>query len=154
MKITAQEEYGLRCLLQLAKHDHSGVLTVKEIARLEGISTAYAEKLLRLLSKAGLTQSARGIHGGYTLGRPISEITLSDVVRALGAVPSTTEICERYTGQRVSCVHMKDCGIRSAWAGLTRYIQQFLDETPLALLVRSESDVQRVLGPKFRGLTE
>lgn len=145
MKITAQEEYGLRCLLQLARQDHKGVLTVKEIAHREGISSAYAEKLLRLLAKAGLAHSVRGIRGGYNLERPVYEITLGHVVRALGTVPSTTEICERFTGNRVSCVHLKDCGLRSAWAGLTRYIQHFLDETPLALLTHREQEVHQVV---------
>jgi len=145
VKITAQEEYGLRCLLQLAHEDPAGMLTVKEIARREGISGAYAEKLLRLLSKAGLTHSVRGTRGGYTIGRPLSEITLGDVVRALGTIPSTEEICERFTGNRVACVHMKDCGIRSAWAGLARHIQHFLDETPLSLLTHSERDVRQVV---------
>ena len=151
MKITAQEEYGLRCLLRLANPDHEGVLTVKEIARREGISSAYAEKLLRVLSKAGLAQSARGTRGGYTLSRPVSEITLGNVVRALGRVPSTTEICERYTGNQTTCVHADDCGIRAVWAGLTQYIQHFLDETPLSLLMRKESDVQQVMFPRKSG---
>ena len=145
MKITAQEEYGLRCLLQLTRQQDETVLTVKEIARREGISMAYAEKLLRLMSKAGLTHSGRGIRGGYALARPTSEITLGDVVRALGAVPSTTEICERYTGNRASCIHIQECGIRSVWAGLTQSIQRFLDETPLSLLMRSEADVHQIM---------
>lgn len=151
MKITAQEEYGLRCLLQLAHPDHEGVLTVKEIARREGISTAYAEKLLRVLSKAGLTQSVRGTRGGYSLARPLREITLGAVVRALGKIPSTTEICERYTGNRRTCIHMENCGIRSVWAGLTQYIQHFLDETPLTLLMEKEGQVQHIMLEKFSG---
>jgi len=145
MKITAQEEYGLRCLLQLARPDHEGVLTVREIARREAISMAYAEKLLRLLSQAGLAQSVRGIRGGYGLSRPVSDMTLGDVVRALGKIPSTKEICERFTGNRVSCVHMSDCGIRSVWAGLTQYIQHFMDETPLALLMGGETEVRQTM---------
>lgn len=151
MKITAQEEYGLRCLLQLAKADHDGVLTVGEIARREGISSAYAEKLLRLLSKAGLAQSARGTHGGYGLSRPLSEMSLGNVVRALGRVPSTTEICERHTGNRTACIHVDNCGIRSVWDGLTQYIQRFLDHTPLSLLIRTEAEVHRVMFPSKTG---
>ncbi len=152
MKITAQEEYGLRCLIQLARQTDETVLTVKEIARREGISPAYAEKLLRLLSKGGLTHSGRGIRGGYALARPIGEITRGDVVRALGTVPSTTEICERYTGNRASCIHINECGIRSVWAGLTQYIQRFMDETPLALLMRSEADVHQIMVQNKRAL--
>jgi len=151
MKITAQEEYGLRCLLQLARADHEGALTVGEIARREGISGAYAEKLLRLLSKAGLTQSVRGTRGGYSLSKPLSEVTLGNVVRALGKVPTMTEICERYTGNRPSCIHVDNCGIRSVWDGLTQYIQRFLDQTPLSLLIRTEAEVHQVMFPRKPG---
>ena len=70
MKITAQEEYGLRCLLQLARMPQGQIVSVKEIADKEGLSGANVEKLLRLLSHAGLVHSVRGIKGGYVLNRP------------------------------------------------------------------------------------
>ena len=58
MKISAQEEYGLRCLLQLARAETMGEsFTLTQLARLEGISTANAGKLMWILSKAGLVQS-------------------------------------------------------------------------------------------------
>ena len=47
MKISAQEEYGLRCLLQLARAETMGEsLTLSQLARLEGISSANAGKLI------------------------------------------------------------------------------------------------------------
>jgi len=65
MKISAQEEYGLRCLLQLARAEVMGEsLTLGQLAQLEGISTANAGKLMWILSKAALVQSTRGIKGG------------------------------------------------------------------------------------------
>ena len=73
MKISAQEEYGLRCLLQLARAETMGEsLTLPQLGRLEGISTANAGKLMWILSKARLVQSTRGIKGGYSLSRPAS----------------------------------------------------------------------------------
>ncbi|MBI4354989.1 MAG: Rrf2 family transcriptional regulator [Candidatus Omnitrophica bacterium] len=150
MKITAQEEYGLRCLIQLARHPSGGMTTVKEIAKLEGISLAYAEKLLRALSLAGLVKSLRGIKGGYRLTKLPGEITLGQVVRALGSVLSPKAICARYTGQRVECIHFSNCGIRSAWAGLTRYIEEFLDQTTLAQLLPEEKLVDQALAERRR----
>ncbi|HXV65043.1 MAG TPA: Rrf2 family transcriptional regulator, partial [Vicinamibacteria bacterium] len=61
MKVTAQEEYGIRCLLQLARSaKEAKPITVREVAAQEGISVAYAEKLLHRLAKAGLAESVRG----------------------------------------------------------------------------------------------
>lgn len=141
MKISAQEEYGLRCLLQLARVSRGEVMTVKEISQREGLSSAYAEKLLRVLAKAGLVHSLRGLKGGYMLNRPPHQITLGEIVRALGSMPSTDHICQQFTGTMAACVHFSNCGIRSVWSGLTNYIQHFLDDTTLASLLGDEDTV-------------
>lgn len=149
MKITAQEEYGLRCLLQLARFPQDQVVRVKDIAAKEGLSNAYVEKLLWLLAKAGLVHSVRGLKGGYVLNRPGAAITLGEVVRALGTVQTTNHICSQFTGQEAICVHFSDCGIRSVWSGLTTYIQSFLDQTTLDSLLGSEYAVSERLAKRF-----
>ena len=141
MKITSQEEYGLRCLLQLARTPQGQIVSVKEIGVKEGLSSAYVEKLLRILSKTGLVHSVRGLKGGYVLNRPASAISLGEVVRALGTVQTTEHICQHFTGNQQVCVHFTDCGIRSVWSGLTGYIQTFLDRTTLESLLQPEYTV-------------
>ena len=149
MKITAQEEYGLRCLLQLARTPEGEIVSVKEIAAKEGLSSAYVEKLLRILSRAGLVHSVRGLKGGYVLNRPAASVTLGEVVRALGTVETTNHICSVFTGNQDACVHFSDCGIRSVWSGLTTYIQSFLDQTTLASLLGKEYAVSERLAKHF-----
>ncbi len=149
MKITAQEEYGLRCLLQLARAPQGQVVSVKDIAAKEGLSSAYVEKLLRILSRSGLVHSMRGLKGGYVLNRAAASITLGEVVRALGMVENTDHICRSFTGNEVSCVHFSDCGIRSVWSGLTTYIQRFLDQTTLASILDTEYTVSQRLASRF-----
>jgi Rrf2 family transcriptional regulator, iron-sulfur cluster assembly transcription factor len=141
MKITAPEEYGLRCLLQLAKLEQGSLVSVKEIASKEGLSQAYVEKLLRLLARSGLVHSVRGIKGGYVLNRPAAQISIAEVVRSLGRVPTTEHICTMFTGKRSSCIHFSNCGIRSVWSGLVGYIQDFLSRTTLASLLEDEYTV-------------
>lgn len=145
MKITAQEEYGLRCLLQLGQADRESGMTVKEIASQEGLSPAYVEKLLRFLGKAGLIHSVRGIHGGYLLSRKPQEISLGSVVRALGSLPSTQEICDRHPGNRTRCIHIDDCCIRSAWATLTHAIDNFMEKVYISDLMGTEARVRQTL---------
>jgi len=146
MKVTAQEEYGLRCLLQLASAKTGDLVNVKDIAQREGISSAYAEKLLRFLARAGLVHSVRGAKGGYILNRPPSTISLGEVMRALGTIETTEHICSSYTGNEESCVHFDGCSIRSVWSGLTTYIQRFLDQTTMESLLEDEYTVSERLG--------
>src|SRR5271170_2814495 len=73
MKITAQEEYGLRCLLRLAKAE-SRSITLPEVAAAEGLSVPYVAKLMAVLRQAGLLESVRGRSGGYKLVRQPGQI--------------------------------------------------------------------------------
>jgi Rrf2 family protein len=141
MKITAQEEYGLRCLLQLARHHSSAEpLTVRQIAANEGISAAYAEKLLHRLAKFRLVESARGVKGGFRLTRSPERITVGDAVRALGSFLTHAAICQRYTGEESQCVHNKNCGLRPVWSTVNYHIQKLFDCLPLAILLQGERD--------------
>ena len=140
MKISAQEEYGLRCLVQLANLPAGETLTLPQIAQREGISTANAGKLMWLLNKAGFVHSMRGTKGGYSLQRPADEIRLSEVIKVLDE-DVLNKHCESYTGVLEKCVHKGDCGIRPVIVGLHEIVEHALSQITLAQLVGSESSV-------------
>ena len=95
MILTAQEEYGLRCALSLARVAPGESLTLSQVAEAEGLTTAYAGKLMRLLVQAGLVESTRGRTGGYSLTRDPGEITVTEVVGPLGGPFYDGEICTK-----------------------------------------------------------
>lgn len=141
MKISAHEEYGLRCLVQLAKAEVDGEsLTLNQIADREGLSVANAGKLMWILVKAGLVQSQRGANGGYTLARPSSEIRLNEVIRILDE-DTVDRFCQTHAGVLDVCIHTSDCGIRPVIVGLHEIVQNALSEITLAELVGSEEKV-------------
>lgn len=140
MKISAQEEYGLRCLVQLATLAEDEALTLPQIAELEGISPSNAGKLMWALNNAGFVKSTRGARGGYSLNRPADEIYLSEVIKVLEEDEIKTH-CGSYTGVKDSCVHTGDCGIRSVLVGLHEIVQHALSNITLAQLVGSEKKV-------------
>ena len=145
MKISAQEEYGLRCLLQLARAETIGEsLTLSQLGRLEGISTANAGKLMWILSKAGLVQSTRGTKGGYTLAVPASEICLNRVIRVLEGEPAESH-CKSYAGVLDACVHTGDCGIRPVIVELHQIVDNALADITLSQLLGTEANVDAVL---------
>ena len=143
MKISAQEEYGLRCLVQLANLPNGESLTLPQIAEREGISTANAGKLMWLLNKAGFVHSTRGTKGGYLLARPASEIRLSEIIKVLDD-DVLGKHCGSYTGVLDSCVHNGDCGIRPVIVGLHEIVENALSQITLSQLVGSERSVDAI----------
>ncbi len=151
MKISAQEEYGLRCLVQLANLNESESLTLPQIAEREGISVANAGKLMWLLNKAGFVSATRGTKGGYSLSRNANEIYLNEVIKVL----EQDEIgghCDSYTGVLDSCIHKGDCGIRSVFVGLHEVVQHALSQITLAQLVGTEEKVDQTFH-QIKGIT-
>lgn len=135
MRITAIEEYGLRCLLALARKGPEGQLSITEIAEQEGLSIPYASKLLAILRRAGLVKAERGRGGGFTIARPPQEVSLYEVLTALGGPLIDPRHCQKYTGQRERCVHVGECSVHDILGGLAGYVQEFLTDTSLEDLV-------------------
>src|SRR5437867_4313492 len=125
MKITAQEEYGLRCLMRLAQANGQAA-TLSDIAAAEGLSVPYAAKLLGVLRQAGLIDSVRGRAGGYHLVRKPEDIGLGSVLLILGEpLFDDPGYCQRHAGAAVdgNCVHHGSCSLRSLWQTLEHWIR-------------------------------
>ncbi len=138
MQLLAQEEYGLRCLLELARHRGPEPLTIHEIARAEGLSADYAAKLMRELRRGGLVESTRGAAGGYRLARASAEISVWDAIQVLGGGLFPEAFCACHPGQRRDCVHERDCSIRAVWRLVDHTVRELLSGINLADLQRSE----------------
>lgn len=143
MKITALEEYGLRCLLQIAGAKEG--LSISEIAKREGLSIQYVSKIAAHLKKHRLLEATRGVHGGYQLARPAQAINLSEVMRALGGVMFAENFCLEHTGKKDCCVHQQDCSIRSMWGVIYKYMDMILEEISLAGLLGGEEKTKEML---------
>ncbi|MEK7270384.1 MAG: Rrf2 family transcriptional regulator [Planctomycetota bacterium] len=142
MKFTAQEEYGLRCLLQMARQEAKGSVTISEIAEAEGLTPAYVAKFMALLRQKGLVTSTRGQSGGYRLAKPAAETLVGDVLAALGGEIYSEHYCGKYTGLAPFCVHTVDCSIRSLLSGLQRLVGKVLGRTTLKDLACSETAME------------
>src|SRR3954469_5517010 len=130
MKITAQEEYGLRCLLRVAGAPEEHAPTIPEIAAAEGLSGPYVAKLLSSLRQAGLVEGVRGRVGVYRLAKPPAEVTLGSVLLVLGEpLFDDPGYCERHKGSEASgtsCVHHGACTLRALWLTLEQWMRHTL----------------------------
>ena len=138
MHILAIEEYGLRCLLQVASHPGPEPLTGPEIARREGLGPEYVARIMRALRVGGLVVSTRGAAGGYRLQRPPDQISVWEAIRVLGGAFFSEEFCVCRPGRRRDCIHVDDCAIRALWTKLERALRQTLERTSLEDLRRDE----------------
>ena len=154
MRLTAQDDYGLRCLSHLARAGLSGSVTIAYIAEHESLSTANVAKLMRQLRQAGLVTSIRGQKGGYRLARRPEDVRLSDVLEALGERLYSPCVCDRYSGHSTECVHVADCPIRAVWSGLDRLAQAFLSFTTLSDLQCTERAMTRRINQNMPELLE
>ncbi len=146
MKFTSQEEYGLRCLLRIARCGETGSLTIPEISQAEGISGSYAAKLMRVLRRGGFVKSARGQAGGYALARPAHEIVVGEALALLGGRLFEGNFCEQHTGIEKVCMHSVDCSIRSLWRTVQVVVDQILSKTTLRDLLHNEQEMTSWVG--------
>ncbi len=155
MKLSSHEEYGLRCLLQVARRGAVGNATIPEISSGEGISAPYAAKLLRILRRGGLVKAARGKAGGYALAFPPESIFVGDALAILGGRFYEEGFCEKHSGTENSCVHSTDCSMRSLWRSVQGAVDSVLKATTIRDLMNPHKDpaVEADLALGFIGLT-
>ena len=151
MKLSTQEEYGLRCLLQLARPDVAS-LTIPELSRREGMSAANVAKIMRVLRRAGFVRSSRGQAGGYSLARPADQIVVSEVISRLGGRMFDSTFCQRHTGVAASCTHMGECSIRPVLRHVQEAIDEVLGRLTLSSLLRTEKEMAAWTGARGRAL--
>ena len=145
MKITAQEEYGLRILLRIAKCRDKEGINIPVLSEAEGLSAAYAAKLTRLLRIAGYINSTPGYKGGYMLALPASQININQVLKVLGGSLFSKEFCGDYSGVLKLCSNSVDCSVRSLWQMIQLSVDQLLDQVTLADLMNSEQQSDQLL---------
>lgn len=152
MKLSAQEEYGLRCLIQIGRNEvrNGEGLTIAAISQSEGLSSANVAKLMRILRLGGFVESARGQAGGYRLAQPADRIVVGEVLAALGGRLFSPEFCDEHAGVEQLCTHSVDCSIRSLWNSVQFIIDQMLNRVTLKDLLGEEQEMSACL----QGMTD
>lgn len=141
MKLSTQEEYGLRCLLRVGREAADRSLTIPELARAEGISEPNVAKMMRILRRGGFVRSTRGQSGGYSLAHPPEQIAVGHVLAVLGGRLFDSNFCGTHAGGPSLCAHDSDCSIRTVWKTIQGAIDDVLARLSLRDLLRNESDM-------------
>ncbi len=134
LHFSTRGEYGVRLMVELARHHGSGPVSLSEMAEHEDLPRPYLEQLVVSLREAGLVTSTRGAHGGYELARHPSRIHMAEVVTALEG-PIAPMICasgDAHPGEL--CSRGGFCTVDLLWRRVRDAVVQALESTSLAEL--------------------
>jgi len=136
LQVSTKGEYGVRIMVDLARHYGERPRSLTDIAQREMLPLAYLEQLAKLLREADppLLTSTRGAHGGYQLSRPPEEITMGEILRVLEG-PIAPMICATEGEMTDICGFLESCRIKNLWAKVRDAVAHTIDTTTLAELV-------------------
>ncbi|MGB3789071.1 MAG: RrF2 family transcriptional regulator [Phormidesmis sp.] len=89
MKLTTRGHYSVKALLDLSLQPAGSLSSVRAIAERQQLPAPYLEKLLIELRRSHLIDSVRGAHGGYRLAKSPAQISLGQILEAVGESASS-----------------------------------------------------------------
>lgn len=133
IRLTKQADYGILLMTQFARVGSAGVLSASDLSTRSGLSLPMVNKTLKLLSKAGLLISTRGVNGGYRMSRDAGAITLEDVIAAVDGPIALTE-CHEHGGIH-DCGISANCPTRLNWGIINEALRDSLSGITLLQMI-------------------
>jgi Rrf2 family iron-sulfur cluster assembly transcriptional regulator len=128
MRITTKGRYGLRAVINLARSNHTRPVSIGSIASEENVSSEFLEQIFFKLKKAGVIRSIRGPGGGFVLNRTPEEITVQDILVAVGETRGLTPCTLRL---KALCDRTEPCAAHDIWTGLQKTMEDYLTNVTL-----------------------
>ena len=126
MRLSTTARYSLRALSDLCSHTYNEPVSVSYIASRQNIPVNYLEQLFGKLRRGGILESVRGAQGGYILARPAGEITIAEILQALGE-PVIFGSCQTEKG----CENAVTCPTFNLWRKVKGSVDEILRTTTL-----------------------
>lgn len=139
MRLSTKGRYAVTAMLDLAIHHAEGPVTLADISETQGISLSYLEQLFAKLRKHDLVKGMRGPGGGYRLARVPADISVAQVIDAIGEGIDVT-LC----GGSEDCQDGERCLTHELWKKLGKEIFEFLNGITLASFLERDK-VQYVI---------
>ena len=132
MKISTKGRYALRLMLDLAMNSTGSPVSLKDVAKRQGISDKYLEQIISVLNRAGYVKSVRGAQGGYMLRKEPEEYTVGMILRLTGGSLAPVACIEE---DEVSCDRQENCVTLILWKKINDAVSSVVDHTTLQDLV-------------------
>jgi Rrf2 family protein len=140
MLITKRNQYALRAIFELAKHNGKGPQKISEIAQAQAIPVKFLEVILNQLKGSGLVESKRGFYGGYFLVRQPHKIAVGDIMRFMERNHEQSQ-CVALVPE-INCPFKGDCAFYPMWNQVKDAIYKVYDGTSIQDLIDTEKQVE------------
>ncbi len=140
LRLSTKGQYGVRAMFEIAKNYKKGPLTIREIAKRQGVSVAYLEQLLNRLRKANFIKSHKGPGGGYVLCKKPEEISVGMILNTLEGPVAIAQCLDPLTKR---CSRIEGCVTRLLWKSLGEKIEYFLETISLKDLLKEKAKIVR-----------
>lgn len=137
MRLTTKGRFAVTAMIDLGMRHQRGPVTLAGISERQKISLSYLEQLFGRLRRQGIVDSVRGPGGGYCLARPMEEITVAGIIRAVDEPIDATQC-----GGMGNCHDDEPCMTHELWTGLNDHIYTYLESVNLAMLVAGQMACQ------------
>jgi FeS assembly SUF system regulator len=137
MRLSNMADYAVVMMSAASRHCGSARVSATDLAAETGLALPTAQKLVSILTKAGLLRSARGTGGGIALARPAAAITLADIIEAVEGPIALTICCDSHKhamGQH--CAKEGSCNVQAHWPVVNTAVRGALAQINLAGLTR------------------
>ena len=138
MRLSMRGDYGLRALLELARHYGERPVQSGDIAARQAIPEPYLDHLLTVLRKGGIIKSTRGPQGGHTLLRAPDELTLGEAIAILEGSVSVMGCVD----DPAACSLASNCVLRDVWRQIGELTRGVLETTTIAELARRQGEAE------------
>ncbi|MBT2135308.1 SUF system Fe-S cluster assembly regulator [Croceibacterium sp. LX-88] len=135
MRLSSMADYAVVTMCAAARHCGSARVSATELSEETGVPLPTVQKLVSLLSRAGLLRSVRGAGGGLKLARPAAAISLADIVEAVEGPIALTACVEQ---GKHDCALESCCNVRPHWGLVNETLRGALAGVPLTQLAQPE----------------
>ena len=137
MQITRQADYAMRAMLHLARLPENQKASTSQIAKKEQIPPSFLAKIISQLSIAGLIHTSRGTHGGVTLARPSSDISVLEIIESVDG-PIAMNTCS-YSKSNCFSAQGTKCPLHDIWSQSQSDLVNRLSSTSFGQLVNNNA---------------
>ena len=133
MRVTTKGRYGLRAVLKLAAQEDRKPISISSIAAEEQISPEFLEQIFYKMKKSGIIKSTRGPGGGFSLAKELDDITMADILEAVGE-PVTLSPCST-EGSKKDCPRTDKCAAYNIWQEVSDHLNSYFTSLTLKEII-------------------